>query len=393
MVVPTMQVDHAQIEASLLGVLLEAETAREGATALLAALAPAIDAGNEANSVALAVRDRDNVTLHVLAELGAPRSWPASLEPRFSLGAQSGVDKSSGAVVLPLRANGRVIGALLIVDAIQASAMQKDPAVMSLFNTLAAVLDALVARTDAALRRRSKAQRSVEAVLEGIAHQIANPLTGASAIAELLAEEIQDEGQRAAVKQIKFELGRASTVLRDLLDFRRQTGAHAGILDLNGVVEGVTRFRGYAIREQGISLTVETLAQPAQVRQDAHHLEQALLICLRHAELQSQASVNRSVIVRVVDRSGAEVAVEITDSGPGTVPDLTSSYFDLHFRDELERAHLPEKPDLGLANSILRSAGGRLEVRGSKSEGTTLSLVLPRSSTGSQPMATLSRPQ
>src|SRR6185295_14646572 len=99
----------------------------------------------------------------------------------------------------------------------------------------AAVLHALGSRTDAELRRRAHGLRSVEAILEGMAHQIANPLTGASAIAQLLVEDLQDEGHRGAVQQIRQEMARAFTVLHDLLEFQRETGAHDGIMDLNAV--------------------------------------------------------------------------------------------------------------------------------------------------------------
>src|ERR1700741_2256987 len=99
-----------QIEAQLLAVLLSAETAREGGAALLEALRPALDE----NPAALAVRDRDGITLHVLAESGGPRDWPTRLDPRFALGTEPGVDATTTAMVVPLRANGRVIGALLL---------------------------------------------------------------------------------------------------------------------------------------------------------------------------------------------------------------------------------------------------------------------------------------
>jgi signal transduction histidine kinase len=382
---PTLQIDRAEIEASLLSVLIEAETTREGAAALLKSLVPALEviAGTpDADSVALAVRDVDGVSLHVLAEFGAPRAWPTSLEPRFSVGALGGVDATTGAVVVPLRASGRVVGALLVIDAIFASAVQRDPTIGQLLQTAADVLDALVARTDAAVGRRAATLRSVESVIEGIAHQIANPLTGASAIAQLLAEEIEDDGQRAAVKQINVELARAAAVLRDLLDFQRQTGAHSGVLDLNGIVEGITQFRGYAIREQGIALDVQTMPRTAQVRVDGRSVEHALLQVLRFAENQSRGSVNRSISVRVGERDGSEFCVEITDSGPGDLPELTSAYFDLRFRDDHGNNEATEKPDLGLADSILRRAGGKLEARASKAEGTTLALVLPRAVTG-----------
>lgn len=385
----TLQIAAAEIESSLLGVLLEAETTREGATALLEALSPAIEdsrVGGDATSVALAVRERDGLAIHVLAELGAPRAWPSALEPRFALSGQSGVDPSTEAMVIPLRSNGRVVGALLFGEAGHASALMRDASITPLFDTAAAVLEALVSRTHAVLNRRAVALRSVETVIDGMAHQMANPLTGASAIAQILTEEIQDPGQRAAVKQISQELARAFVVLHDMLSFHAETGAHAGVLDLNSIAEGIARFRGYAIREQGITLHVETMTGTAPVRADARGLEHALLIALRFAEVQSRGSVNRSVGVRVLEREQSEVAIEITDSGPGNIPELTAGYFDLRFREEhAGRTALADKPDLGLVDSLLRASGGRLEVRGSKADGTTLSLVLPRAVIGNYP--------
>ena len=380
----SVQLNAAEIEASLLAVLLDAETMREGATALLNALAPALDVSgaSDAPAVAIAVRERDGLRLQILSERGEHVEWPTALDPRFSLSGHAGVDAGSGAFVFPLRSNGRVIGALLLGDSARGSTLLQDTATAAVLSTAASVLDALLRRTEASITRRANALRSVESVIDGLAHQIANPLTGASGIAQLLEADLQDEGQRAAVRQIRQELSRAFAVLNDLLGFKHETGAHAGILDLNVIAEGIVRLRGYAIREQGIALEIETSRTPAPVRVDARRVEHALLLALRFGEMQSRTSVNRSMSVRVVELGRSEVAVEINDSGPGNVPDTTAAYFDLRFREDNPRAVLNDDPDLGLADSLLRAAGGRLDVRASKSEGTTLSIVLPRAGTG-----------
>jgi signal transduction histidine kinase len=366
------------VELALLGVLLSADTVRQGATALLAALAPALDDV----SAAIGVRDREGLTLQVLAETGTPQSWPARLEPQFALGGQPGVDPGTGTMVVPLRANGRVVGALLMGDTSQASSLLRAGNLRTSLNTVASVLHVLASRSDAELRRRAFALRSMDSIIDGMAHQIANPLTGASAIAQLLVEDLPDDGHRAAVRQIRHELSRAFTVLSDILDFHRDTHAHDGILDLNVVVERILRFRGYAIREMGIALDVQMGAGFMPVRADARGLEHALLIALRHAEIESHGTVNRAIAVRVCEREQGGMSVEIRDSGAGNVPELTASYFDL----PLMRAEDPvregiDKPDLGLADSILRGCGGRLHVTGSKADGTTLVLVLPRANT------------
>ena len=64
MSLPHASYDVAELEARLLGVLLTAESARHGAQSLLDAFAPLFDDG----PAALAIRDRDGVRLHVLAE-------------------------------------------------------------------------------------------------------------------------------------------------------------------------------------------------------------------------------------------------------------------------------------------------------------------------------------
>lgn len=372
---PALRTD---VESAVLGVLISAESTRDGAAALLAELSPVLDELPRA----MAVRDRDGLTIHVLADSGALQEWPTKLEPQFAMGTSPGVDPTTGIFVVPLRAGGRVVGVLLLGEALRAARVVARPQVQALLPTAAAVLHVLVSRTDAELRRRANALRSLDSILDGMAHQIANPLTGASAIAQLLVEELEDEGQRAAVKQMRQELARAFAVLSDLLDFQRDTGAQDGILDLNSLVEKIVRFRGYAIREQGIALDVELSTTYLPVRADARGIEHALLVAIRHAELRSHGTINRRISVRIVDMPHSQLAIRITDSGPGDVPDLAPAYFDIPYRSEhVVRPSSSGETDLGLVDSLLRACGGRLEVEGSKADGTTLALVIPKAYT------------
>lgn len=369
----------AEIEASILGVLLTAESARSGAAAILDALRPLTDDA----TVAIAVRDRDGARLHVLAESGGPQRWPELLAPRAAVGGEPAVDPATSTMIVPLQAHGRVCGALLFADTAVASELLHGDVFSAALGPAAEVLRALLERTDAEVRDASRHLRSIDSIIDGIAHQIANPLTGASATAQLLADDVHDDGHRAAVSLIRQEMARAFTVIADLLDFHRDTHAHDGILDLNVVVDRVTRFRGYSIREQGIALEVRPAEAYAPVRADAAGLELALLHAVRHAELRSHGTVNRSVLVRVLEHGDREFAVEITDSGPGDEPDVSPRYFDIPFTDGGERGRRqPGLPDLGLADSILRACGGSLQKSASKTAGTTLRLVLPRAHTG-----------
>lgn len=363
-----------ELESAILGVLLTADSARAGAAAILDVLR----AATEDASVAIAARGRDGTSLHVLAEVGAPERWPERMMPRVAMGGENAVDPATSTMVVPLSANGKVCGALLFGDAAIASELLHGETFTTLVDTAAQVLHALLVATDAEVKRRASSVRAIDRIIDGMAHQIANPLTGAGAMAQLLELEVENDEHRAAVAQIRQELARAFAVVSDLLDFQRDTRAHDGLLDLNAVAERVVRFRGYSIREQGITLQLDTAATYLPVRADARGLEHALLLALRFAELQSQGTVNRSILVRVAEHGDREVAVDIVDSGPGVTPDLTPRYFDLAFGVEDRQREADDQADLGLVDGILRACGGSLEVSSSKTDGTMLSLVLPR---------------
>lgn len=372
MVLGTSSTTAGSIEAALLDVLLTAETTREGASQLLRSIAPALDM-----PCAIGVRDRDGLTLHVVAEQGGPWSWPATLEPQFALGAQPGVDTGTGAYVIPLRTQGRAVGALLLGDAPRAAALVRGEDMASLFVLAAAVLEALIRRADAEVQRQGLAWRSIDAIADGIALEVMNPLAAASTLVELVHQQCADDGERAALSRVRQELQRALDVVADLQDFRRDTHAQDGLLDLRLVTERIVRFRGYAIRRRGITLDVDCGSAYLPVRADISALEHALHIVLEHAERESRGPVNRRIGVRVVERGGGEVAVHVTDSGAGGTPDLSPSCFDILHAPRVGRGDAPRIPDLGFVASTLRGFGGRLEVLASKTEGTTLALVFP----------------
>jgi two-component system NtrC family sensor kinase len=363
-----------EAESSLLGLLLTADTARAGAAGVLAVLM----SGEDDLSSAIAVRDRDSVSLRVLAEQGAPRDWPSMIDAPLAFRGEPGVDRATGFMVVPLRAEGRFLGAVLLDPAQRAVPLVQDESFRSAVDTAAGVLHALLERMESELRHQLAARYSIDSVVDGMAHQMANPLTGASAIAEVLIEELGDSEHVESVRGISSELGRAFTVLGDLLDFHRDTHAQDGFLDLLAMVQRVLRFRGYAIREAGIDLKLVPPDQVLTVHADPR-LEHALLVGLQWAELRSRGRVNRRIDVRIVANGEAEATVQITDSGPGDVPEITAGYFDMPLlAGNVSAAHADRQPpDLGLVDRMLRACGGRLAVSGSETDGTTISLVIP----------------
>ena len=365
-----------ELESAILSAALVADSARAGARAFLSHLLPLVGDCD----VALVVRDRDGQSLQVLAQTGSFTDWPDRLAPQFSLGAD-GVDRATHTWVAPLRADDRVLGALVLADPSRGAAMSRDARFARAVEMVARGMWHLIERTDVELRRRADAMRSVDTVAEGVGHQIANPLSGASAIAQLLTDELTDAGHRAALRQIQKELGRALAVVDDLLAVHRDTGAQDGILDLGPFVERLLRFSGYSIREAGISLVSDVAPGFMGVRADARGVEHALLIALRFAEQRARAAETRAIIVRVAPVGTVGFEVKITASGSPAVPAIAPKYFELPLRTpDLVDAESGDEVDLGLVRSILRGCGGFLEASGSPAQGTTLTLAFPRAS-------------
>jgi len=339
----------------------------------------ALSASLDDASAAIAVCDRDGWTLHVLAETGPPRDWPLRLQERVSPTAAS-VDEETATLVVPVRAQGRVIAAVLLANGPSTAAFLTDVFSDDARASIGAALQLLIDRNDLELRRRAGLRRSTGSVLEAMAHQITNDLTGSTAMAQLLGEELTDEYARDAIREIRDGMDRAFAVLRDILEFQLDTRAQDGVIDLDAFVGRLLRLRGYAIRELGITLDFASPGTFMPVRVDASGLELAFLEALAFAELRAHGRVNRSIAVAIRDPADGTVSVDITDSGTGETPDVFPKYFDIPWhRSGLDTRAAAGEPDLGLVDSLLRASGGQLLVRGSKTQGTTLSLLLPLS--------------
>ena len=76
-------------------------------------------------------------------------------------------------------------------------------------------------------------------------------------------------------------------------------------------------------------------------------------------------------------REGRAVAFEVADTGPGIAPDVLPHVF-----DRFVRATDSGGAGLGLAiaKSLVEAHGGEITVSSRAGEGTTMRLVLPRSS-------------
>jgi two-component system nitrogen regulation sensor histidine kinase GlnL len=170
------------------------------------------------------------------------------------------------------------------------------------------------------------------ALLQGLAHEIKNPLGGIRGAAQLLERELEDQRQAEYTQVIIGEVDRLRTLVDRMLGPRGES--HRTMVNIHDVLEHV---RLVADAERAGNVTVERDYDPSvpHVYVDRDQMIQAFLNLLRNA-IQSINGNGGNVTLRTrVQRKftiGATlhrlvVAVQIIDTGPGVDPELQTSIF------------------------------------------------------------------
>ena len=209
-----------------------------------------------------------------------------------------------------------------------------------------------------------------------IAHEINNPLTTVLGFASFLAEKL--EPGAATLEEltlIQEEATRARDIVRDLLQFSRQSDFLPAMTDINLVVEQVLSM----VRRQGAVEMIDVQEQYGAdlplVEIDVSRIKQVFLNVINNAIYAMPDGGALTVRTRAGD---GHIDVQFSDTGTGIDPDNVARIFDPFFTT---------KPDvsgtgLGLSVSlgIVQSHGGTIEVDSTLGKGSTFTVKLPVSS-------------
>lgn len=235
--------------------------------------------------------------------------------------------------------------------------------------------------------RQSQRLEAVGQLAGGIAHDFNNILTVIQGYTALLSlEDRSIENVDEAVEQIGKAAERAARLTRQLLAFSRKQVLRLSGLDLNKIVDNMSRMLRRTLGEH-IDLLVEAAAALPPVRADAGMMEQVLLNLVLNARDAMPDGGSLTIRTSVVDidagfvrvhsdaTPGRYVCLEITDSGPGIAAKALPHVFEPFFTTkEVHRG-----TGLGLATvyGIVRQHRGWITVESKLGEGTTFRIYLP----------------
>ena len=236
--------------------------------------------------------------------------------------------------------------------------------------------------------RQAQKMESIGQLAGGVAHDFNNILTVIQGHASLtLLDSTLSTETKESAEQISLAAERAAGLTRQLLTFSRRQVIDSRELDLNGVIEGVTKMLGRLLGED-IALEFDGGKSPP-ILADAGMLEQVLMNLAVNArdampeggvlKIQTGAETITEAFAQQNPEAsrGDFVWMEISDTGCGIPPENLSKIFEPFFTTK----EVGKGTGLGLATvyGIVKQHRGWITLHSKVNQGTTFKIYLPAS--------------
>lgn len=242
--------------------------------------------------------------------------------------------------------------------------------------------------------RRAHKMEAVGQLAAGVAHNFNNLLQVTLGYTDLLLDRARDENERYAVAEIRNATERGAALTRQLMAFGRQHEPSVARVDLDRIVGGLRDMLSRLVRED-IDLQLTLGGRRAVVVLDPSDLEQIVINLVINARdaLPSGGRIEITTDTLAVDpgrvpkgervAAGDYVRVRVADNGIGMSPEVQAHLFEPFFTTK----EVGQGAGLGLAfvHGVAQHAGGFTLVDTAPSQGTTVSVFLPRAAPSSEP--------
>ncbi|MBN2058603.1 MAG: hypothetical protein JW782_07390, partial [Candidatus Saganbacteria bacterium] len=218
---------------------------------------------------------------------------------------------------------------------------------------------------------RSEKLAAVGTTTAGVAHELKNPLTYLSAVAQVLPKKWHDpEFQKTVNQMLPSEVQRMQLIVEGLLDYSRSRELMLKPLDVKTVVEKAMALLSYDIKKNKVYLKTD-YGHKHKALADPNRLMQVFMNLMANA-VQAMSEKGGDLVI-VTNDVGSEVRVNITDTGPGIAPDKLKKIFDPFFTTKESGTGL----GLPISKKIVDEHKGSLYVESKVGRGTTFTVCLP----------------
>ena len=216
----------------------------------------------------------------------------------------------------------------------------------------------------------------------GVAHEINNPVAimieEAGWMSDLLEEQEFQESENLAefsraLKQINTQGNRCKEITRKLLSFSRKTDSGLQTVEINDLIKDVVGLSTQRAKSANVELKTDLETDLPATRISLSEMQQVLLNLINNA---MEAMDKKGGTVTLYSRiEKGRILVEVSDDGPGIPKANLSRIFDPFFTTK----PVGKGTGLGLyiCYGIIKTMGGRIDVKSVEGIGTTFSISIP----------------
>ena len=232
---------------------------------------------------------------------------------------------------------------------------------------------------------RAEKLTSLGQLAASVAHEVNNPLAGILVYTALLlkkyqARKLQTEETESQLLKMKKELERTSRIIRNLLDFSRQSDADMRPVEVNKVVEAALLLVKHQISLEHIKLELQFGPDLPMVLAGFDQIQQVLINLLLNAIQAMPEGGGLSIAttaapnMRIGETLKNTVRIDVSDTGIGIPKENLGKLFTPFFTTKEKGKGV----GLGLpvVHGIIERHKGKIEVVSEVNKGTTFSIYL-----------------
>jgi len=245
------------------------------------------------------------------------------------------------------------------------------------FNLMASSLEARnleIKRLTERHMARSEKLASIGRLAAGIAHEINNPLTSVLTFSSLLLRKA-DESQREKLDIIVKETTRCGEIVRELLNFARQSEPKKEACNINKIIVSALSLTKNQLKvsDSRINTAVELQELPPSMADRDQLLEVFINMVINALDAMPQGG-DLTTKTRLLE-DGKTIEITVSDTGQGIPEEDLEKIFEPFFTTK----EAGKGTGLGLAVSygIIEAHKGSIDVKSEVGKGTTFIITLP----------------
>jgi len=243
-------------------------------------------------------------------------------------------------------------------------------------------------RTAEAALRQAQKMESLGQLTGGVAHDFNNLLAVFATGLQLLERDVSGQQRQRVFEGMRRAISRGTGLTRHLLAFSRRRPVNPESIDIAAHLKGMREMLDGSLGgNMHVEMKFDADVWPVEV--DAGEMELAIVnLCVNARDAMGGGGLITITLENVTeqaegDASGEFVKLAVTDAGEGMSADVLARAFEPFFTTK----DVSKGSGLGLPQvyGFAQQSGGRVSIESTVGRGTTVTLLLPRSS--QQPVA------